>query len=140
MSVDLKRVTQITRSIDVLIEVDGTSADLTEESIVTYIDRALVFTNVTLSKEEYEAVKREVSWKYQITPSPGQSIVEDYDEEKWYDEIKNDIYPLFWTRYKNYLIDEKHFSPNIVSTLGEDTLDNKLMNYLGNPSSTRSCV
>lgn len=41
--------------------------------------------------------------------------------------------PKFWTRYKNYLIDEKHFSPNVVSTLGEDTLDQKLMNYILDP-------
>lgn len=135
MSVDLKKVSQLTRSIDVLIELDGSSTDLTEESIVDYIQRAIVFTNATLSDEEYEAVKRDVSWKYQIFSLPGQSIVEDYDEEKWYDEIKDDINPVFWTRYKNYLIDEKHFSPNIVSTLGEDTLDGKLMNYLGNPNS-----
>ena len=135
MSVDLKKVSQLTRSIDVLIELDGSSTDLTEESIVDYIQRAIAFTNATLSDEEYEAVKRDVSWKYQIFSLPGQSIVEDYDEEKWYDEIKDDINPVFWTRYKNYLIDEKHFSPNIVSTLGEDTLDGKLMNYLGNPNS-----
>lgn len=135
MSVDLKKVSQLTRSIDVLIELDGSSTDLTEESIIDYIQRAIAFTNATLSDEEYEAVKRDVSWKYQIFSLPGQSIVEDYDEEKWYDGIKDDINPVFWTRYKNYLIDEKHFSPNIVSTLGEDTLDGKLMNYLGNPNS-----
>ena len=64
MSVDLKKVSQLTRSIDVLIELDGSSTELTEESIVDYIQRAIAFTNATLSDEEYEAVKRDVSWKY----------------------------------------------------------------------------
>ena len=136
MNLDLKKVSQLIRSIDVLIELDNSSADLTEESILEYIQRAVTFTNVNLSKEEHEAVKRDILWKYQIYSLPGQSIVDDYEEEKWYDEIKDSINPFFWTRYKDYLIDEKHFSPNVVSTLGEDTLDNKLMNYLGNPNST----
>lgn len=135
MSLDLKKVSQLTRSIDVLIELDGTSSDLTEESIEAYIKKAVAFTNAELSVEEREAVKRDVSWKYQIFSLPGQSIVDDYDEEKWYDDTKDQIEPIFWTRYKDYLIDDKHFSPNVVSTLGEDTLDSKLMNYLGNPNS-----
>lgn len=134
MNIDLKKISQLTRSIDVLIDVDGTSSELTEDSIKDYINRAVAFTNASLTAEEYEAVKRDVTWKYQIFSLPGQSIVEDYNEEKWYDEIKEDINPVFWTRYKDYLIDEKHFSPNIVSTLSEETLDGKLMNYLGNPN------
>lgn len=135
MNIDLSKVSALTRSIDVLIEVDGTSSELTEDSVVEYIERAKAFTKASLSEQEYEAVKRDVLWKYQIYSTPGQSIVDDYEEEKWYDEKKNQITPTFWTRYKDYLIDKKHFSPNVVSTLGEDTLDTKLMNYLGNPNS-----
>lgn len=134
MSIDLNKVSQIIRSIDVLIELDSSSSDLTEDSILEYINRAVSFTGASLSTEELEAVKRDVTWKYQISSTPGQSIVDDYEEEKWYDEVKDDIDSYFWTRYKDYLIDKKHFSPNVVSTLGEETLDGKLMNFLGNPS------
>lgn len=135
MSVDLNKVSQFCRSIDVLIELDKSANDLSEESVAKYIDRAISFTGVSLTMEETEAVKRDITWKYQIFTSPGQSIVDDYDQEKWYDEAKGGINPAFWTRYKDYLIDVKGFSPNVVSTLGEDTLDTKLMNYLGNPKS-----
>lgn len=136
MSIDLNKIAQLCRSIDVLIEIDGTANSLTEESVEEYIGRAIAFTKAILSQEEIEAVKRDVTWKYQIFTVPGQSIVEDYNQEKWYDAIKDTIVPSFWTRYKDFLVDVKHFSPNVVSTLGEETLDVMLMNYLGNPNST----
>ena len=136
MDICLEKVSQVVRSVDVLIELGGVANDLSEEMVNEFIDRALMFAGIKLTDEEYEAVKRDVNWKYKIFTLPGQSIVDDYEQEKWYDDAKADIVPMFWTRYKNYLIDIKKFSPNVVSTLGEDTLDQKLMNYLGNPNST----
>ena len=136
MDICLEKVSQIVRSVDVLIELGEVANDLSEEMVNEFIERALMFAGIKLTDEEYEAVKRDVNWKYKIFTLPGQSIVDDYEQEKWYDDAKTDIVPMFWTRYKNYLIDIKKFSPNVVSTLGEDTLDQKLMNYLGNPNST----
>lgn len=136
MGVDLEKVSLVCRSIDVLIQVENSAADLTENSVEDYVTKALTFTGASLSIEEFDAVKRDITWKYQITTTPGQSIVDDYDQECWYDEVKSNINPMFWTRYKDYLVDVKHFSPNVVSTLGEETLDTNLMNYLGNPKSS----
>ena len=51
-------------------------------------------------------------------------------------DAKPEVIPEFWVRYKNYLIDKRHFSPSVVSALGEETLDQKLMNYLLNPKAT----
>lgn len=135
MGVELEKVSAVCRSIDVLIQMENSAADLTETSVEEYVHKALVFTGANLTDEEIDAVKRDITWKYQITTTPGQSIVDDYEQERWYDEVKSDINPMFWTRYKDYLIDVKHFSPNVVSTLGEETLDTNLMNYLGNPKS-----
>lgn len=135
MGVNLEKVSQLVRSVDVLVELNGCANDLSEELVEEYITRALDFSGTTLIDEEREAVRRDITWKYKIYTLPGQSIVDDYEQEKWYDNAKASIKPVFWTRYKNYLIDIKKFSPNIVSTLGEETLDIKLMNYLGDPKS-----
>lgn len=135
MAVDLGNVSIVCRSVDVLIEMEKSAANLTDESIEFYINKALAFSGASLSEEELCATKRDITYKYQITSTPGQSIVDDYEQEKWYDEVKGNIEPYFWTRYKDYLIEVKHFSPNIVSTLGEETLDINLLNFLGNPNS-----
>jgi len=135
MAVDINRVANLVRAVDVLIAMNDCINEMTSEKVDELLSTAVGMTKSPFLPEELEAAKRDITWKYQILTTPGQSIVMDYDEEKWYDEAKLSITPTFWTRYKNYLIDVKKFSPNVVSTLGEDTLDQKLMNYLGNPNS-----
>ena len=133
MSIDIEKVAKLTGFVDRLIQLKNIEYDLNEEIVAQLIDQALTISGVEYAPEEIEAAKRDITWKYQIFVDPGQSILEDYNQENWYDDAKSEITPAFWTRYKNYLIDEKHFSPNVVSTLGEDTLDQKLMNYILDP-------
>ena len=135
MPIDFKKVNNILRVAKSFIEMSQTEGDLTEEKISEVINQSALFTKVNLNSEEFEAVKRDLQYQYQVKCSPGQSILNDYEQEKWYDEIKSSIEPKFWNRYKDYLIDVKHFSPNVVNTLGDETLDEKLMNCVGNPKS-----
>ena len=125
------------RTIDVQIELEKTENVLTEASVDAYVNKVTGFLGITLAEDELAAVKREVLWKYQVKAAPGESILNDYEQINWYDDRKTDIDPKFWTRYRNYLIDTQHFSPNVVSTLGDDTLDRKLMNYIGDPQSDK---
>lgn len=131
--VDLNRVSNIVRAVDVMVEMDNCLNDMTDEKVNELLDRVANMAASSFSEEEIAAAKRDIAYKYQIYSTPGNSIVLDYDEEKWYDEKKSEIIPAFWTRYKDYLVDVKKFSPNVVSELSEDTLDQKLMNYLGDP-------
>ena len=133
MSVDVEKVAKLTGFVDRLIQLKEIENNLNDEVVSDLISQALMISGATYDAEEIEAAKRDITWKYQIFANPGQSILEDYDQENWYDDAKSEITPVFWTRYKNYLIDEKHFSPNVVSTLGDDTLDQKLMNYILDP-------
>ena len=133
MSIDIEKISKLTGFVDKLIQIKEIEHSLNEEIVEELIDQAISISGATYSQEEKEAAKRDITWKYQIFAEPGQSILEDYDQENWYDDRKAEIEPKFWTRYKNYLIDTKHFSPNVVSTLGEDTLDQKLMNYILDP-------
>lgn len=135
MPIDFKKVNNLLRAAKSLIEMSEMENNLTEEKIDEVIDRASVFVGGNLLPEEFESIKRDLQYQYQVRCSPGQSILNDYDQENWYDECKSDIEPKFWNRYKDYLIDVKHFSPNVVSTLGDDTLDEKLMCCIGNPKS-----
>ena len=133
MSADIEKVAKLTGFVDRLIQLKDIENDLNDDVISELVEQALMISGASYSSEEIEAAKRDITWKYQIFATPGQSILEDYDQENWYDDAKSEITPVFWTRYKNYLIDEKHFSPNVVSTLGDDTLDQKLMNYILDP-------
>lgn len=133
MAVDIEKVSMLTGFVERFIQLKGVEHELNEDVISDLISQALMITGATYSDEELDAAKRDITWKYQIYTSPGQSILADYNMDDWYEDAKADIVPTFWTRYKNYLIDKKHFSPSVVSTLGEDTLDQKLMNYILNP-------
>ena len=133
MSVDIEKVAKLTGFVDKFIQIKEIENNLDEDTVTELINQALMITGVAYSPEEIDAAKRDITWRYKILCPPGESILADYDQENWYDDAKADIVPAFWTRYKNYLIDEKHFSPSVVSTLGEDTLDQKLMNYILDP-------
>ncbi len=133
MKIDLDRVELLTSFVDRLIQIKEMT-DLSEENIKDLINQAITFSGAKYSEEEIEAARKDITSRYQIRTTPGESILLDYDMENWYDDYKQDITPFFWSRYKNYLIDKMHFSPNVVSTLGEDTLDRKLMNYILNPN------
>lgn len=136
MSFDRNNVNLIVKFVKVLVEANKKETSLTETDVDSYIKTALSMMPTGCSWEEINTAKKDITYYYLIYSDPGKSIVADYEEEKWYDKAKErGIDPKFWNRYKNYLIDEKHFNPNIVATLGDDTLDMKLMNYIGNPKS-----
>lgn len=130
---DIGKIANIARMADAFISLDKAENNLDENAVDEYIQKAINVSGVECSSEELAALKRNMQYKYQIFTTPGQSILADYDQDNWYTDRKAEIDSKFWTRYKNYLIDEKHFSPNVVSTLGEDTLDQKLMNYILDP-------
>lgn len=130
---DIGKIADVARMADIFISLDKAENNLDENAVDEYIQKAINVSGVECSSEELAALKRNMQYKYQIFTTPGQSILADYDQDNWYTDRKADIDSKFWTRYKNYLIDEKHFSPNVVSTLGEDTLDQKLMNYILDP-------
>ncbi|MGN0501959.1 MAG: Z1 domain-containing protein [Ruminococcus sp.] len=132
--VNQERVNSIVGIVRNLIEARGISDNLTEEIIDELIKEAIGFVGINCIDEELEACRRDLKYRYMIKSIPGSKILNDYNQDEWYSDIKDDIQQKFWLRYKDYLIDEKHFSPNVVSKLGNETLDQDLMNYLLNPN------
>lgn len=133
MSVDLLKVQKIVSFVNAYIGLN--EGELTDEKLDQYIQTAINMSSMDFTNLEIMAAKNDLTYNHQIKCTPGQSLLDNYDDDKWYIEIKDSIEPKFWSRYSNYLIDKKHFSPNIVSTLGKETLDKDIMNYLGDPNS-----
>ena len=131
--VNQERVNNIVGMVRNLIEVTGVANTLTDEKIEDLISQAIMFANIDCPVEEREACKRDLKYRYLIQSKPGSKILNDYDQETWYTDIKDSLEKKYWIRYKDYLIDEKHFSPSVVSKLGNETLDQDLMNCLHNP-------
>lgn len=112
MKTNIEKVAKLVGFVDKLIQMIEIENKLDEVKISEMIKKALEISGATYSDEEIEAAKRDITWKYQIFTTPGQSILADYDEEDWYEEAKNNITPIFWTRYKDYLIDKGYVTTN----------------------------
>ena len=132
--VNQEKVNSIVGIVRNLIEARGIANTLTEDKIEELIKEAINLIGNQCHVEDTDACKRDLKYRYMIQSKPGSKILNDYNQEEWYTDIKDEIHQNFWLRYKDYLIDEKHFSPNIVSKLGNETLDQDLMNYLLNPN------
>ena len=84
----------------------GLSDSLTDEKVNELIAEAIGFIGVSCPDEEREACRRELTYRYMIQSVPGSKILNDYDQDEWYSEIKDKLEQKFWLRYKDYLIDE----------------------------------
>ena len=132
---DREKISNLLKMADVFIGLDNVGQNLSEEQADFYAEKAIQVTGLELSDEEKDEFKKSIYAKYRISTTHGYLITNDYDEEKWYDKAKENIDPVFWTRYRDYLVDVKKFNPNVVATLSEETLNQKIMNSLGNPDS-----
>ena len=83
MSIDREKINNLVRAIDILIGIDHYESLLDENSMETYIQRAIDFVKLQIDDEELAEIRREVSWKYQIKTTPGQSILADYEQDNW---------------------------------------------------------
>lgn len=90
---------------------------------------------IVLSNEEKEKVVNKIKSLYSIFQEEGHAILGDYNHDyKWYENwLSENNEQYYFNRYKEYLINKKHFSPNIVDVLENKTLKN-IMSYLGNPN------
>lgn len=135
MKVEQNKVAAVVRFVNAYIGLVS-DVDLTDAKMDEYIKYAISVSKLEISELELDEIKRDLTYQHQIKCSPGQSLLDDYDDTTWYTDIKDSLKDKkFWPRYKNYLEDVKHFSPNVVATLGNETLDRDIMNYLGNPNS-----
>lgn len=135
MKVQVDTVNAVVRFVNAYIDLVP-DVELTDEKLTEFIDYAISVSKVSVTPLELDEIKRDLTYQHQIRCTPGQSLLDDYDDITWYTDIKDSLTDKkFWSRYRNYLEDVLHFSPNVVSTLSNETLDRDIMNYLGNPKS-----
>ena len=127
--INQEKVLDFTRLVSSYIDV--MNYQLSDDNLESLM-RGLVPKGLVLSEKEFQKAVKTIASNYQIKTNPGEVILNNYDQEDWYVPEQLDGY--FWGRYRNYLIDKKDFSPNVVKELGTDTLDLQLMNCLANPN------
>ena len=94
-----------------------------------------IIPEIELQENEKIELINKIKSLYSIFQEEGHVILGDYEHDyEWYNKLLNtegfDEY--YWNRYKNYLLNVKHFSPTIVDVLENKTL-RSIMSYLGNP-------
>lgn len=113
----------------------------TEDSIFEHIARTEKLysediNDIYLNDDERLDVIRSIESIYAIFQPEGVALLGDYSHDyTWYDNLlsSKEYTEYYWPRYKEYLTNNKHFSPNIVDRLENTTL-RSLMSYLGNPN------
>lgn len=110
---------------------------INEEFINTFIDVTTAQYDCNVDTIEREYVANTIKSIYSIYQEEGAAILGDYGHDyEWYKKVLNDssFKQYYWTRYRNYLIENKGFATNIVDDkLDKETLFN-LMSYIGNPN------
>ena len=103
MKVQLDKVAAVVRFVNAYIDLI-TDVTLTDEKMDEYIKYAISVSKIDISPLELDEIKRDLTYQHQIKCTPGQSLLDDYDDVNWYSEIKDSLTDKkFWPRYKNYL-------------------------------------
>lgn len=90
---------------------------------------------IALSDSEIVIVSNKIKAIHSVYQEEGDALLGDYTHDyKWYEDFLNaGNEEYYWERYKTYLAVQKHFAPEVIKTLENDTL-RKIMSYLGNPN------
>ena len=110
------------------------------EYVQDKIEKLAQEANITLTSEDVDLISKKIKSIYFIYQEEGAGLKGDYNHDlEWYNNmLKNPVYEeFFWERYKNYLINEKHYSKAIIDVLEYKTL-HSLMSYIGDPNSLES--
>lgn len=94
---------------------------------------------IELTEEEKVIVINRIKSVHSIFQEEGHAILGNYEHDYlWYKNWLNEGHEeYYWTRYKNYLVCQKHFPPEVINVLENKTLKS-LMSYLGNPNDTEN--
>lgn len=94
-----------------------------------------IIPEIELQENEKIELINKIKSLYSVFQEEGHAILGDYNHDyKWYEKLlaSKEFKEYYWNRYKEYLLNIKHFSPKIVDVLENKTLSS-IMSYLGNP-------
>lgn len=108
-----------------------------DEYVQIYIDDMAKQVGINLTDKDQDLILKRIKSIHFIRQDEGAGLKGDYEHDlEWYDKMLNNssYEEFFWERYKNYLINEKHYSKGIMDILEYKTL-HSLMSYIGDPNS-----
>ena len=82
-----------------------------------------------LTAEELEQVARSIEASQGISAGLG-AVIDDDDFEPWLDDLKSDIDPFYWNRYKQLLLQNGLPKDVVIAT---DNVTERILGRLGNP-------
>ena len=101
------------------------------DNIIDYFVHAPNFVKNPLSNEEIDNVRKQIHAEYLIKLDLGISITAK-DFTPWFMERKESLSMGYWNRYKEYLLRDKKFSPNVVGSMNDVT--DEITDLLGDPT------
>ena len=109
-----------------------------EEKIEKAIDELAQLLSLTeqITELNKKVVKNKIMANRSIKLKLGNLIEGERNYKKWFLNKKSELNMEYWERYKKYLLEDKHFSSNVVNTM-DSILDN-LTDLLGNPTIEQS--
>lgn len=85
-----------------------------------------------LSAQEEDEVLKELHSRLSVRMDRG-ACVKEKDHVTWYYSAKRNITPVYWDRYRTYLMKSEGFNNDVINSLDAST--DEMMDMLGNPSS-----
>lgn len=126
-------------NVEVLIdEPQDINLEYIKEKIVIIKEKLINLNSpIILSLKEEEELLKKIKSIYQVRQEEGSVILgnDTTHDYLWFEKLKkSETYDAYyWTRYKEYLLKKKHFSPAIVDRLENTTLKD-IMSYIGDPN------
>jgi len=116
-----------------IVELSGIDGMIpSEEKVIETVDWLRI--RFPLSDEEYQHILRILFERLQVHMDNGIAVVNLSTYKPWLDTRRVDINFFYWNRYREYLLYQKDWNEQVVSTIGR-TAD-EILDLLGNPAET----
>lgn len=87
-----------------------------------------------MSDEEYQQILRMLFERMQVRMDNGIAVVDPATYKPWLNTRRAEINFFYWNRYREYLILNKDWNEQVVSTIGR--VADEILDLLGNPAET----
>ena len=90
MKVKQDVVSAIVRFVNAYIDLVP-NVELTDAKMDEFIEYAISVSKLEVSPLELDEIKRDLTYQHQIRCTPGQSLLDDYEDTTWYTDIKDSL-------------------------------------------------
>ena len=87
MNTDLMKVQKLVSFVNGLIGIN--EGELTDDLLDQYLNTAINMSNLNFTDLEIAAAKNDLTYFHQIKCTPGESLLDNYDDVEWYRNIKD---------------------------------------------------